>query len=139
MSTTDIPRTAAYFTVTVPTVPRFSWGTQMSSYVPGLSSFTVTVALGLMFWFMSSSLTVKELELQPGWEGRLHTHPTDIAVMVMAGAIQMIVGDEIRTVRAGSTLLAPPGVPHKLINELWMPAQLLAIYPTTELETTFLE
>ena len=85
------------------------------------------------------SLTVKELELQPGWRGRLHTHPTDIAVIVMAGAVQMIVGDEIRTVRAGSTLLAPPGVPHKLINELWVPAQLLAIYPTTDLETSFLE
>ena len=87
----------------------------------------------------ASSLTVKELELCPGWEGRLHTHPTDIAIMVMAGAVQIIVGDEIRTVRAGSTLLAPPGVPHKLINELWIPAQLLAIYPTTELETNFLE
>ena len=59
----------------------------------------------------ATSLTVMELELQPGWEGRLHTHPTDIAVMVMAGAVEMIVGDEIRTVRAGSTLLAPPGVP----------------------------
>jgi len=85
------------------------------------------------------SLTIKELELQPGWEGRLHTHPTDIAIMVTAGAVQIIVGDEIRTVRAGSTLLAPPGVPHKLINELWIPVQLLAIYPTTELETTYLE
>lgn len=87
----------------------------------------------------ATSLTVKELELRPGWEGRLHTHPTDIAVMVMAGAVQIIVGDEIRTVRAGSTLVAPPGVPHKLINELWTPAQLLAIYPTAELETEFLE
>ena len=87
----------------------------------------------------ASSLTVKELELAPGWEGRLHTHPTDIAIMVMAGAVQIIVGDEIRTVRAGSTLLAPPGVPHKLINELWIPVQLLAIYPTTELETSYLE
>ena len=87
----------------------------------------------------ASSLTIKELELQPGWEGRLHTHPTDIAIMVMAGAVQIIVGDEIRTVRAGSTLLAPPGVPHKLINELWIPVQLLAIYPTTELETAYLE
>ena len=87
----------------------------------------------------ATSLTVKELELQPGWEGRLHTHSTDIAIMVMAGAVQIVVDDEIRTVRAGSTLLAPPGTPHKLINELWIPAQLLAIYPTTELETAYLE
>ena len=24
----------------------------------------------------ATSLTIKELELHPGWEGRLHTHPT---------------------------------------------------------------
>ena len=26
----------------------------------------------------ATSLTIKEVELHPGWEGRLHTHPTDI-------------------------------------------------------------
>ena len=85
------------------------------------------------------SLTIKEVELHPGWEGRLHTHPTDLAIMVMAGAVQMIIDDETRTIRAGSTLLAPPGVPHKLINQLWVPVQLLITYPSTDLETDFLE
>ena len=33
----------------------------------------------------AQSLTINEVELQPGWEGRLHTHPTDVAIMVMAG------------------------------------------------------
>ena len=87
----------------------------------------------------ATSLTVKEVELQPGWEGRLHTHPTDIAVMVTGGAIQMEIGDEIHTVRTGFTLVAPPGVPHRLINQLWMPATMLVIYPDAELETSFLE
>jgi quercetin dioxygenase-like cupin family protein len=87
----------------------------------------------------ATSLTVKEVELQPGWEGRLHTHPTDIAVMVTGGAIQMEIGDEIHTVRTGFTMVAPPGVPHRLINQLWMAATLLVIYPDTELETSFLE
>ena len=87
----------------------------------------------------ATSLTVKEVELQPGWEGRLHTHPTDIAVMVTGGAIQMEIGDEIHTVRTGFTMVAPPGVPHRLINQLWMPATLLVIYPDIELETSFLE
>lgn len=85
------------------------------------------------------SLTVKEVELHPGWEGRLHTHPTDIAIMVSAGAVQLIIGDELRTVRAGCTLFAPPGVPHKLINKLWIPVRLLVTYPTTDLETDYLE
>ena len=87
----------------------------------------------------AASLTIKELEVHPGWEGRLHTHPIDIAIMVMAGAVQMIFADETRTVRAGSTLLAPPGVPHKLVNNLWMPVRMLVIYSASDLETDFLE
>ena len=87
----------------------------------------------------ATSLTIKELELHPGWEGRLHTHPTDIAIMVTGGAVQMVVGDEIHTVRAGFTMVAPPGVPHKLINQLWVPVRLLVIYPTSDLETDVLE
>ena len=85
------------------------------------------------------SLTVKEVELHPGWEGRLHTHPTDMSIMVMAGAVQLIIGDELQTVRAGCTLFAPPGVPHKLINKLWIPVRLLVTYPTTDLVTDYLE
>ena len=85
------------------------------------------------------SLTVKEVELHPGWEGRLHTHSTDEAIMVLAGAVQLIIGDELQTVRAGCTLFAPPGVPHKLVNKLWIPVRLLVTYPTTDLETDYLE
>ena len=83
------------------------------------------------------SLTVKDVELQPGWEGRLHTHPTDIAVMVTGGAIQMEIGDEMHTVRTGFTMVAPPGVPHRLINQLWVPATMLVIYPDSKLETNY--
>ena len=85
------------------------------------------------------SMTVKEVELHPGWEGRLHTHSTDEVIMVMAGAVQLIIGDELQTVRAGCTLFAPPGVPHKLVNKLWIPVRLLVMYPTTEQETEYLE
>ena len=87
----------------------------------------------------ATSLSIKEVELHPGWEGRLHTHPTDVAVMVTGGAIQMEIGDEIHTVRVGFTMVAPPGVPHRLINQLWVPATMLVIYPDSELETSFLE
>ncbi len=85
------------------------------------------------------SLTIKEIELQPGWEGRLQTHPTDIAVMVMSGAVQIILDDELTTVRAGVTLVVPPGVPYKLVNRLWIPVRLMVTYPTAELETSYLE
>ena len=85
------------------------------------------------------SMTVKEVELHPGWEGRLHTHSTDEVIMVMAGAVQLIIGDELQTVRAGCTLFAPPGVSHKLVNKLWIPVRLLVMYPTTDQETEYLE
>ncbi|MBI3329346.1 MAG: cupin domain-containing protein [Nitrospinae bacterium] len=85
------------------------------------------------------SLTVKEVVMKPGATGRLHTHPTDIAITLLEGSIQMIVGDEIRTVRSGYTLLAPPGVPHKLVNNTWVAARMLVICPTGRLETHFLE
>ncbi len=87
----------------------------------------------------AESLTIKEVELSPGWEGRLHSHPVDVAVMVMSGAVQMVIDDELHTVRMGSTLLAPPGTPHKLVNKLWIPVRLMVTYPAAELETNFLE
>ena len=87
----------------------------------------------------ATSLTIKEMELHPGWEGRLHTHPTDVAIMVTGGAVQVVIGDDLHTVRTGFTMVAPPGVPHKLVNQLWIPVRLLVIYPTTDLETDFLE
>ena len=85
------------------------------------------------------SLTINEVELYPGWEGRLHTHPTDIAIMVTAGAVQFVLGDEVTTVRAGTTILAPPGVPHKMLNNLWIPVRMLVTYPATGLQTDYLE
>ena len=85
------------------------------------------------------ALTIKEVEIAPGWEGRLHTHRVDVSIQVMSGAIQAIIGEEVRTVRAGTTLLAPPGVPHKLINHLWTPALLLVTYPSATLEISYLE
>ena len=85
----------------------------------------------------SSSLIIKELELHPGWEGKLHTHPHDAVLMVTEGAVQMLLGDDLQTVRAGATMLAPPGVPHQLMNKLWIPVRLLVIYPTDRLETDY--
>ena len=85
------------------------------------------------------SLTVKEVEISPGWEGRMHTHPIDVSIQVLSGAIQVILGDEVKTVRAGTTLLAPPGVPHKLIHHLCTQALLLITYPAPDLDTVALE
>ena len=87
----------------------------------------------------ATSLTVQEVTIKPGMEGRLQTHPVDIAFMMLEGSIQMIVGNEVRTVRSGTTLLAPPGTPYKLVNNTWVSARLLMIFPATQLEKKILE
>jgi quercetin dioxygenase-like cupin family protein len=87
----------------------------------------------------ATSLTVQEVIIKPGMEGRLQTHPVDVAFMMLEGSIQMIVGNEVRTVRSGNTLLAPPGTPYRLINNTWVAARLLMIFPAAQLEKTVLE
>ena len=87
----------------------------------------------------TESLSISELVVHPGSEGRLHVHDSDEAVMVVEGSIQFIVGDEVRTVRSGYTMLAPPGTPHKLVNNTWVQARMLVTHPINKLETTFLE
>jgi quercetin dioxygenase-like cupin family protein len=87
----------------------------------------------------AASLTIHEITIKPGVAGRLQTHPVDVAFMMLEGSIQMIVGTEVRTVRSGNTLLAPPGTPYKLINNTWVPARLLMIFPSTQLEKKLLE
>ena len=85
------------------------------------------------------SLTVQEIILKPGAEGRLQTHPVDVAFMMLEGSLQMIVGNEVQTVRSGNTLLAPPGTPYKLVNNTWVAARLLMIFPAAQLERKVLE
>jgi quercetin dioxygenase-like cupin family protein len=87
----------------------------------------------------AASLTIQEITIKPGAAGRLQTHPVDVAFMMLEGSIQMIVGDEVRTVRSGNTLLAPPDTPYKLINNTWVTARLLMIFPATHLESNVLE
>jgi quercetin dioxygenase-like cupin family protein len=87
----------------------------------------------------ATALTVQEVIMNPGMATRRQSHPVDMAFIMLEGSMQMIVGEEVRTVRAGSTLLAPPGVPYQLVNHTWVPARLWRIYPAVQLETAVVE
>ncbi len=87
----------------------------------------------------ATALTIHEAVVHPGADERLHTHSTDEAIMITEGSVQLFVGDEIRTVRSGYTMLAPPGIPHKVVNNTWVAAKMLVICPTDSLETDFVE
>ncbi len=87
----------------------------------------------------AASLTVGELVMHDGAALRLHTHPTDEAIVLLEGSVEMVVGDESRTVTTGHTLLAPPGTPHKLVNNSGGDARMFTIFPTDNPTTTYLE
>ena len=79
------------------------------------------------------NLTLGELVMQDGSSLRLHTHPTDEAIFLLEGQVEMVVGDEHRLVTAGHILFAPPGTPHRLINNTGAPARMYTIFPTDDL------
>ena len=85
------------------------------------------------------ALSISEMVVDTGFEGRLHTHEAEQAITVLEGSIQFIVGDEVQTVRAGYTLFAPAGTPHKLVNNTWVPARMYVACPTDHLDTRYLE
>ena len=87
----------------------------------------------------ATALSIQEVVVHPGGGERLHTHPTDEAVMITEGSVQLFVGDEVRTVRSGYTMLAPRGIPHRVVNNTWVAAKMLVICPTDRLETDFVE
>ena len=87
----------------------------------------------------AANVTVGELVMQAGAKVRLHTHPTDEAIILLEGRVEMIVGDERREVTAGHTLLAPPGTPHGLNNNTGAPARMYTIFPTDNPQVEFVD
>ena len=83
------------------------------------------------------ALSISEIIVEPGYAGALHSHDVDQALMVIEGSVQFIVGGETRSVRSGYTMLAPPGVPHRVVNNTWVAARMLAIQPANDAKTTF--
>ena len=53
----------------------------------------------------------------PGEGPRLHRHPYDETWVVQEGHVAFWLGDEEVTAGPGDIVIAPPGVPHKFVNE----------------------
>ena len=87
----------------------------------------------------AASLTIGELVMHHGSSLRLHTHPTDEAIILLSGSVEMTVGDEVQTVVAGHTLVAPPGTPHRLANESGRDARMFTVFPTDSPTTTYVD
>jgi quercetin dioxygenase-like cupin family protein len=58
-----------------------------------------------------------DMRVAPGKGVPRHTHTReDEALFVISGELEATVGDEIFTLRAGETLIAPRNIPHQLRN-----------------------
>ena len=60
-------------------------------------------------------LMLSYLEMDADAEVPLHSHPHEQGGMLLSGRLQLTIGEETRTVEAGSMFLIPPNVPHRAV------------------------
>jgi quercetin dioxygenase-like cupin family protein len=87
----------------------------------------------------SDSLTVADLTLAPGSRAPTHIHPTEEAMIIVEGELEAVLGDDIVTVEAGQTVLAPAGVKHGFVNRTGSAARVMGVFPTGKVERTFVD
>ncbi len=57
---------------------------------------------------------VSLVDMEPGSQVPVHTHPHEQMGMVLEGSLTMVIGDESRQLRAGDVYLAPGNVEHSV-------------------------
>ena len=87
----------------------------------------------------ADGLSVGHLTFDPDSIVPNHVHPTEEAMVLLDGELEAVLGDEVRPVKAGQTVLAPAGVKHGFVNRSGKQATLMAIFPTPEVEITLVE
>ena len=61
------------------------------------------------------NLMLSYLEMDDAAEVPLHHHPHEQGGILLQGRLQLTIGQETRTVEAGSLFLIPPNVPHRAV------------------------
>ena len=89
----------------------------------------------------SANQSLAEATVPPGAETEEHHHGVSEEIYLFtSGSGRMKLGDEERDIRAGDTVVIPPGTPHKLWNTGTEPLKLLCCCaPPYSHEDTFLE
>jgi quercetin dioxygenase-like cupin family protein len=90
------------------------------TYQPKPKRYYFDVALGSILLSgedTGGAYCLLDLRVAPGKGVPRHTHTReDEAYFVLSGELEAIVGDEVFTLRAGETLVAPRNIPHQLCN-----------------------
>ncbi len=55
------------------------------------------------------------LEMDAGAEIPLHDHPHEQGGILLAGKLELTIGEETRVVQPGAMFLIPPNVPHRAV------------------------
>ncbi|MEM9656856.1 MAG: cupin domain-containing protein [Planctomycetota bacterium] len=61
------------------------------------------------------NLMLSYLEMTPGAEAPLQSHPHEQGGVLLAGKLQLTIGEETRVVEAGALFLIPPDTPHRAV------------------------
>ena len=80
-------------------------------------------------------LIVGELEFAPGSSMPPHVHPNEEAMLITAGTLEAIWGDETHIVEVGDVVLAPAGIKHTFANRSSEPGRVVFIHPVLEIVT----
>jgi len=75
----------------------------------------------------------------PGQGPRLHRHPYDETWVVEEGTLRFQLGDAHYDAGPGAILIAPPGTPHKFLNQGPERARLVCIHASPTFITEWLE
>ena len=87
----------------------------------------------------SATTTMGDSIMSPGAKIPLHTHQNEETIVVVEGTLDFIVGNERKSCKPISTLFAPAGVPHSIINNSKADARILTFHPVHNPQTTWLE
>lgn len=83
----------------------------------------------------SQSLHIEEVTVAPQSRIPRSINPhTEVAIIILEGSLDAILGRERMTVRPGHTVLIPAGAAHGFLNRYGEPARLLCVFPTHQFE-----
>jgi quercetin dioxygenase-like cupin family protein len=107
-------------------------------YQPKPKRYYFDVALGSILLSgedTGGAYCLLDLRVAPGKGVPRHTHTReDEALFVLSGELEATVGDEIFTLRAGDTLMAPRNIPHQLRNSGTVPNHYLIMFSPSGFE-----
>jgi quercetin dioxygenase-like cupin family protein len=83
----------------------------------------------------SRSLYIEEVIVAPDARIPRCVHPhTEVAVIVLEGMLDAVLGRERMTIGPSQTVLAPAGTAHGFLNRYQQPARVLFVFPTHRVE-----